>query len=149
MVCMKRCSKCHIEKPLSEFHKGNCRDGKRSWCRSCGSAYAKKYKEKNKERIQQYMREYNSDPELRKRKRGIHLRKTYGLTPEQWTEMLKEQHGSCAICGAETELFVDHCHETKQIRGLLCLQCNSGLGYFRDHIPTLHAAIWYLKGAAQ
>lgn len=74
-------------------------------------------------------------------------KKVYGLTPEAWAGMLAGQDGKCAICSAhieDTALVVDHDHATGAVRGLLCRQCNSGLGYFKDSIPTLGAAIGYL-----
>jgi hypothetical protein len=43
-------------------------------------------------------------------------------------------------------LFVDHCHATGKIRGLLCMKCNSGLGYFEDEVKRMKKAIDYLQG---
>jgi hypothetical protein len=72
-----------------------------------------------------------------------------GITLEKYEEMSKNQNGVCAICGHISEdgrqLCVDHCHKTKQIRGLLCTKCNTGLGLFRDDIELFEKAINYLK----
>ena len=67
--------------------------------------------------------------------------------------MLEAQDGVCAICGKTPQqnikrLYVDHDHETGDVRGLLCQQCNIGLGAFRDDKAVLHKAIKYLCGGA-
>jgi hypothetical protein len=70
----------------------------------------------------------------------------YGLTIEQYEEMLKAQGGGCFICGEppEKNLCVDHSHDTRMVRGLLCLTCNLGLGHFKDDRRLTHAATHYL-----
>ena len=82
------------------------------------------------------------------------LRIRYGLTPEQFAEMLAKQGGVCAICGnpptpggvlSAARLHVDHDHVTKQVRDLLCLSCNNGLGRFRDDPVRLRAAAEYIE----
>lgn len=79
------------------------------------------------------------------------LRRTYGITIEQFEEMLEVQAGLCAICtepmvpGKGTH--VDHCHSTGRVRGLLCQHCNRGLGYFRDSPLLLEGAAPYLKAS--
>jgi hypothetical protein len=78
------------------------------------------------------------------------LRRKYGLTLVEFESMYRDQAGVCKICGnPETAgrcLAVDHCHETGAVRGLLCTNCNQGLGKFHDSIDTLIAACIYLKG---
>lgn len=75
----------------------------------------------------------------------------YGITPEQYDTMLAEQGGGCAICGVEfahrggARLAVDHCHETGAVRGLLCSNCNQGLGKFGDDPERLDRAGMYLR----
>lgn len=84
------------------------------------------------------------------------LRKKYSLTREQYADMNKAQNGLCAICSkpetrrhARTkrvmDLVVDHCHRTGNVRGLLCSNCNGGLGSFDDDVEKLRAAIAYLE----
>ncbi len=77
------------------------------------------------------------------------LERAYGITLEQKVEILQRQENKCAICKVPlTDIYsphVDHCHETKIVRGVLCPSCNVGLGHFRDNIETLKSAIKYLK----
>ena len=74
----------------------------------------------------------------------------YNLTPEQYEEMYLKQEYRCAICNEHEDettrkkLVVDHCHVTGNVRGLLCNNCNSGLGLFRDDLSLLAKAKKYL-----
>jgi hypothetical protein len=76
------------------------------------------------------------------------LKRKYGLTLEQYDEMLHTQDGVCAICGeprpGERTLHVDHDHETGVIRGLLCFRCNNALGDFREEYELFQRAADYL-----
>ncbi|CAB4217095.1 Recombination endonuclease VII [uncultured Caudovirales phage] len=103
----------------------------------------KKWYLKNKEKKKEYDKEWQ-----------IFYR--YGITRQDYIDMLTKQHGKCAICGEpETDidgrsgkvrqLSVDHCHITKKVRGLLCVRCNHGIGKLRDSIPILQSAIEYLR----
>jgi hypothetical protein len=71
----------------------------------------------------------------------------YGLTMADYNAMLAAQDMACAICGQRPQktLYVDHDHETGEVRGLLCVRCNTGLGMFRDSIRLLASAIVYLE----
>jgi hypothetical protein len=99
----------------------------------------RKYLEDNRERVNATRRaawkKYGRGEKERARK--------YGLTVEQLREVLAP--GRCAICGRTDRLHVDHCHETGQVRGLLCDSCNAGLGRFRDDEARLIAAANYLR----
>jgi hypothetical protein len=89
--------------------------------------------------------------EFRKYKAFLKLR--YNITYEDYEKILEDQNYCCAICGEEENgnsrtsgrLFVDHCHSTGKVRGLLCSRCNHGLGHFRDNPNLLNNAIQYLK----
>ena len=85
------------------------------------------------------------------RKYKAFIKKTYGITWEDYEEMFDNQNGCCAICKSKvsssrtTRLFVDHCHNTTRVRGLLCSSCNHGLGLFKDSPTLLKRAISYLS----
>jgi Recombination endonuclease VII len=81
-------------------------------------------------------------------KKATRLR-TYGLTMDQFTGMLESQKSVCAICQSTSDrkvIFpvVDHCHATGRVRGLLCANCNHGLGKFKDSPDLLMRAVEYL-----
>jgi hypothetical protein len=78
----------------------------------------------------------------------------YGITKDQFDKLLKLQGGGCAICGTSkpgtrkgqpVRFSINHCHRTKVIRGILCSNCNNGLGRFKDNPDLLRAAIAYLS----
>lgn len=73
----------------------------------------------------------------------------YGVTPEDWEQMFETQGGRCKICKKhQSELsrvfHIDHCHSTGKVRGLLCMNCNTGLGNFKDNPVLLSSALNYL-----
>lgn len=112
----------------------------------------------SKESRSEYMRAYTkarreADPwhEFR-----LSLRRHYGITVDDYLKMHDAQNGVCAICKCgETSvdnktkkirrLAVDHCHDSKKIRGLLCSKCNTGLGSLGDNTATLLSAVAYLE----
>ena len=112
--------------------------------RGAQKACAKAYYEKNKDKKKEY-REAN--PQVIK---GNKLRSKYGIELEDYNDMFVLQNGKCAICGKhQTELkkalHIDHCHSTGKIRGLLCGNCNRGIGMLNDDIENLKCAILYLN----
>lgn len=86
--------------------------------------------------------------ELRKYKRFI--KRTYDITFEDYEHLLERQNHRCAICESRisssrtSRLFIDHCHTSGRVRGLLCSACNHGLGLFKDSPKLLKKAIQYL-----
>ena len=112
----------------------------------------------SKEYKREFMREYRKkNPEKMK---AIDLKKRFGITLEYYYEMLNKQNHVCAICkrpenavdhrtGLPRALAVDHCHISGKIRGLLCTQCNRGLGKFNDNTEYLESAVEYLKNSKQ
>jgi hypothetical protein len=80
--------------------------------------------------------------------RNANLRRLYGITEDDYQRLLAKQYKRCAICNKSAAVFhIDHCHETKSIRGLLCAACNTGLGHFQDKLELLQRACDYLARA--
>ena len=115
--------------------------------------YGRKYREANKEYIIETNLKYREEnkEKLKKTKYKSALLK-YGITLEDYNKMLSEQGGVCAICGKKEKgnkrLAVDHDHDTGKIRGLLCGNCNIGLGSYNDDPATLIKAASYLRSCA-
>lgn len=77
--------------------------------------------------------------------RKLYLMKAYGITQEDYEQMLDAQSNQCAICGVyRAKLAIDHDHKTGKVRGLLCRKCNRGLGYFKDNAEGIQRALDYL-----
>lgn len=138
----KKCACCGEVKPTTEFTKRKNREkwGFSPYCRECKHKKAKEYYLDNTEKCKKLAR--NRDL------------KKYGITLEDLEKMLRDQDNKCAICGKEIFLFgsskkitahVDHDHKTGKVRGLLCQECNTGLGKFMDNTDYLLSAVSYLK----
>jgi hypothetical protein len=92
-------------------------------------------------------------PEMDRNKEFIYyaqMRHKYNISKDELQELLNKQNYSCAICSRsqddlEYRLYLDHCHNTNQNRGLLCRECNSGIGHFKDNPLFLFKAIRYLQ----
>lgn len=140
---MKTCNKCGKEKPKSEFPKNKTyKDGFNVTCKVCKRAIDKSYRDKKKEDPVWWNKELTR---LRNRNRFY----VTGFTTELFDQRLEEQGGRCAICGTTdpgaTNWHADHCHETKQPRGVLCKKCNTGIGMLNDNIEIVEAALRYLQ----
>jgi hypothetical protein len=140
-VAGKECTNC--ERVLSaERFKGN-------WCRPCFNRKAREryatdaaFRAMMNARNRAYGRA-NSD-----RDRARRLHRTYGLSVEDFEEAERRQDGKCLICGtAPNRLYVDHDHSTGRVRGLLCSECNLGLGKFKDNPDVLLTAAQYLRNS--
>ena len=130
---MKKCTKCGVEKPLSEFYKRkNTKDLVDSWCKPCCRQSSKALHFKNR-----------SD-----RLNKMRTRK-YGILPKEFEQKIIDQKGACDICKIPFDPnktpFVDHNHNTNAVRGLLCLNCNTGLGVFKESFDILKSAQDYLQ----
>jgi hypothetical protein len=111
----KECSSCSFQGPLTAF-------GKSNQCLTC----------------------------LSKANRRRKLRLRYGITPEDYDSLYQQQYGCCAICGTHQSklpatLAVDHNHDTKEVRGLLCFDCNTGIGKLQDNYDIIIKAAEYLR----
>lgn len=96
-----------------------------------------------------YDRKRNQADSRKNSKRAAVLKRAFNLTWEEYLEMLEAQDFKCKICKKDFEeewrsLNVDHDHETGEVRGLLCSNCNLGIGHFKHDIVLLSDAIRYL-----
>jgi len=97
-----------------------------------------------------YLRQVRNTPEGKTRYKDQWLRKLYGITINDFEEMLIAQNYTCAICETEISLLgnktnVDHCHKTGKVRGLLCSGCNTLLALAKDSKDILLNALNYLN----
>lgn len=120
----------------------------------------KVYASKNMEKIDAYKRQWYQENQERcqnkaeiryatglSSRRMYNLKTLYGLSVTEYESLFRNQKGVCAICGvpSKRQLSVDHCHNTKRVRGLLCHKCNFAIGLFQDNPALLVAASVYLK----
>ncbi len=86
-----------------------------------------------------------NNPEYHK---AYDFKRRYGISLERYNQLLESQGGVCAICGGVNEngkqLSVDHDHSSGEVRGLLCTNCNSGIGHFKDDTGLLQKARDYI-----
>lgn len=129
---MKICGKCGEEKSLEDFHKNKkSPDGLHSQCKPCKNG-------RNKEYYEELKKGTNRPRTKIVNFRDGYLQRVYGITLQQYNQMLEDQNHCCAICGKHEKderksLAVDHNHVTREIRGLLCNYCNHRVvGRHRD-----------------
>ncbi|HEY8215763.1 MAG TPA: endonuclease domain-containing protein [Acidimicrobiia bacterium] len=125
---MKRCPDCGEWKPLDEFPRNRrTRDGRHAYCKPCHNARCRE----TRERLYGGSRHY-------------HLRRRYGFGAAEVDELIEGQGGVCPICGRPDPEHVDHDHVTGVVRGVLCFNCNGGLGQFGDDPVRLVEAAAYI-----
>ena len=142
------CTKCAEPKVSSEFYRDSRRsNGLQSQCKACYKVYWDRYRKENREKLADWQRDYRRNSP--RRTKDTELRSTYGITLEDYHRLATHQGFVCGICGEEESngraLSVDHCHETGEVRGLLCSNCNTALGLFKDSPGNLEAAMEYLR----
>jgi hypothetical protein len=103
------------------------RDGRHAYCKPCHNARGKE----TKQRLYGGSRHY-------------HLKRRYGISAVEFDELVRQQNGVCPICNKFGPEHVDHDHVTGRIRGVLCFNCNGGLGQFGDDSERLVRAQLYL-----
>lgn len=122
-----------------ELHPEQWREEKRRW-------YARRRKAAGKPYNPQKRRSMSTVPEK--------AQAQFGITQEEYDALWEGQHGRCAICDKALKAqgtngygsaHIDHCHRTNIVRGLLCGQCNLGIGQLREDIWILKRAIAYLN----
>lgn len=140
----KVCNKCGERQSFEMFSKDpKLPDGRHSTCRSCRTKSRNQWRLNNKDR-----HDY--------KQRSCAYRKKFNITVEDYDSLLETQGGVCAICGRIPEdnvrfgkverLSVDHDHDTGNIRGLLCHNCNSAIGFLGDSAENIYKAFLYLGG---
>lgn len=145
-ILNKTCSRCKEEKIASEFYASrNKKDGLHPWCKPCTKERNRTWLQNNKEKA--YIKNKQWRKENKDHCRNKAYVELYGITIEEYNQILSEQGGVCAICKEEgrPHLHVDHNHDTREIRGLLCRKCNSGLGFFNDNPNLTQKATEYLN----
>ncbi len=127
------CPGCNETKSKMEFKESKYTAFKVSiYCKSCSS---------NKGKIR-----YKNN---KSKHRNGNLKRKFGISLDDYNTIFENQNKKCAICMKENKsdrmYSVDHCHKTQTLRGILCEECNKGLGLFYDSIENLESAIQYLK----
>jgi hypothetical protein len=135
----KRCPKRGHRLCILAFAKNkSTKDGLRQYCKQCDKEWLDIHREENNRRMR-----------INGTYRKAKLKELYGITPQQWEILFISQHGLCAICSKELKrdktTHVDHSHTTEKVRGLLCKDCNTGLGHFFDNTENLEKALAYLS----
>jgi hypothetical protein len=136
---LKYCASCNTIKTIDDFpHDRANKDGHAYRCRICDSATRKEWRSKHPETFR-----------LSCTKSSI--KRLYGLSWEEYNDLLERQDNRCAICGeyierkTDSKPCVDHSHVTGKTRGILCLACNFILGQAKDNKQILQNAIDYLS----
>jgi len=138
-VTEKICNRCSKSKLLLDFYKDKAmKDGHSSICKSCKTESVYKWRKENKPKYNALAVKWrDKNPG---KQHATDIKRIYGLSIERYNEMLTEQSCNCKICGKSHDptlkrgrLYVDHCHKTGEIRGLLCGSCNSAIGYRQQH----------------
>jgi hypothetical protein len=160
---MKKCSRCKQEKDETEFYPDRTKaSGYSSQCRQCRSEWGQKYRQDEKvvqaarERVRAWHLEHKEEESIRRKKAykpednlNRNLKRLYGISLTEFRDLESKQDGRCLICKrkpkAPYRLVVDHDHKTGQFRGLVCAQCNLGLGAFADDPEALRSAADYLE----
>jgi len=120
------------------------------------------WREANREHLREYFkkRQKEKSAEISARQRAYYAEnkeayadyermRRYGLSKQQYIVLMQRQKNSCVCCGLKKKLFVDHCHNTKEVRGLLCLNCNTMIGHAHDNHKNLLSAARYLRKKQQ
>lgn len=155
----KECNTCKLTKDINCFRKSKSNYTSKYWysnrCIVCQNKWVMNKRNnlplKDKEKLQKSSRDWKSKnkEEVSFRTFLYRMKKKYGLTKEDYQNMLKDQNFRCKICTKtifefKSRFVVDHDHRTGKVRGLLCNKCNAGLGMFQDNIFILEYARQYL-----
>ena len=123
---MKVCGRCSTGKPIADFPRAKSTgERRRSYCRDCAAVQMREWRNENK------------DTYLRTR-----YKRQYNISDEQYENL--KNITCCQICNKKKPLHLDHDHSTGEYRGMLCVNCNTALGGFKDDVKLLNKAIEYL-----
>lgn len=130
----KYCPACRQAKDPDQFHRASKnRDGLHSWCKACAS----------KRKRATYLK-HGKATALRRRAAN------FGISVDDLEALIAKHGGRCGICAGPCpsgrQLAVDHDHRTGRVRGLLCANCNRGIGLLQDSAAVAQAAADYLRG---
>lgn len=148
-LSLRTCTACLEAKPTSEYYKK--KDGLQPVCKECRKADQTARRRRDPAAHKANMERWKANnPEAYALYRKRARLKRYGITPEQYDQLLTEQGGKCTICGANEcvtgrEFAVDHCHTTGKIRGILCGPCNVGIGMLGEDLSRIEKAHSYLQ----
>ncbi len=154
METKKTCSKCHRLKSRDEFHRNASRkDGLQSRCKKCQIGEVMAYHKANPDKAYKHKKNWRlRHPEKRKAQTARYRKKhpkraltRYGITVDQFNELVAKFAGKCHICKRRKATSVDHCHKTGVVRGVLCVQCNFALGHLSDDPGVTDSAAAYLR----
>jgi len=134
------CKECGELKPHSDFpYNTTYRDNIRPNCIPCRRKYE----------VKQYHKHKHKKPYDYEKDKDSKLKRAYGISFQEYKEMLAAQEGKCAICGTQDmgkrkAFAVDHCHTCNEVRGLLCSPCNTAIGLLREDLNTMKRAMEYV-----
>jgi hypothetical protein len=150
---MRHCQGCKLDKPLTDFYE--CKtvaDGYHKTCKECMKQDMRNRRAKDPQKHRAEVKRWrDANKELHA---DMNARWKYGTPIGTYAELFSKQNGLCAICGTSQpgggtgRFHIDHCHDSSVIRGLLCTNCNTGLGQFRHREDLLQSAIRYLAVAS-
>jgi hypothetical protein len=169
---LKTCSDCGLIKPRGLFPAASSRDGRKPYCKCCQGKRRKRLRQLDQldthatkickacgleKSVKLFNRRGNCTggysplcKECSNNNERMRFRK-YGISAADYDEQLKRQNYRCAICrtddSGKRRFHVDHDHSTGIVRGLLCSNCNTGIGLLKDSPSTLRAAIEYIEAA--
>jgi len=127
----KRCPRCGVTKALEEFARNrSTKSGYGGYCKPCHNSVVAENRQKN----------YGDS-------RSFWLNRRYRVDSAQVAWMILRQGGVCRLCRSGKPEHVDHDHRTKRVRGILCFNCNRGLGKFGDDLELMGRAAEYLERA--
>ena len=152
------CVKCNLEKPIEDFYlrkrklaDGTTKQYPRRDCKVCCNDRTMVWHsdKANALSVKERQREWRNNN--RDKCESSRLKYRFGITLDQYYQLLLSQDNACAICKTKEnsssrghKFHVDHCHTTSKVRGLLCNNCNVSLGGFKDSVDVLKKAIDYL-----